>query len=173
MACDPNRPGIQNALLLYQRVDGRPELCDRVFRMKLELLLKHLKTEKPFGEITLFLSAIEFQERGLMLANITIFLDVTTAKYETISIEIVGTLMVICLVYICIRHTDFYFSVMIFLILRIRRVNATHCTIRTNVKAWSIDGRSNGSGYTRESLPMSASFPFSAKKIQNNESTSE
>ena len=36
---------------------------------------------------------------------------VTTAKYQTISIEIVGTCMIECLAYIFTRHTALYFSV--------------------------------------------------------------
>ena len=48
MTFHPNWPEIQNALLLDQRADDRPELCDHVFRMELKILLKHLKEEKTF-----------------------------------------------------------------------------------------------------------------------------
>ena len=75
MTCNPNCPEIEDALLLEQRAEDRPELCDRVFRMKLKLLLKHLKEDKPFGKITAFVSVIEFQKRGLVHAYLIIFLD--------------------------------------------------------------------------------------------------
>ena len=74
MTCNPNWPEIEDALLLEQRAEDRPELCDRVFRMKLKLLLKYLKEDKPFGQITTFASVIEFQKRGLDHAHIIIFL---------------------------------------------------------------------------------------------------
>ena len=40
---NPYRPEIQSALLASQTVEGRPDLCDPVFCMKLKLLLEHLK----------------------------------------------------------------------------------------------------------------------------------
>ena len=75
MTCNPNWPEIQNALLQYQRAYDRPELCDRVFRKKLKLPLKHLKEEEPFGKITEFVSVIEYHKQGLVHAHIIILLD--------------------------------------------------------------------------------------------------
>ena len=92
-------------------------------------------------------------------------LVVTTAKHRTIPIEIVGTCMYLGLLYICIRHTALHFLVKIVLILRMSCENATRCTVLTNIKARAINGRSDRSGYTRESTTRSAPFPFSAKKI--------
>ncbi len=43
MTSNAYRPEFQNALLLVQKADDRPDLCGRVFRMKLNLLLKHLR----------------------------------------------------------------------------------------------------------------------------------
>ena len=63
MTCNPYWPEIEDALLPNQRADDRPELCDRVFRMKLKLLLKYLKERKPFGKLAAFMSVIEFQKR--------------------------------------------------------------------------------------------------------------
>ena len=37
ITCNPYRPEIQNELLLDQRADEVPDLCDSVFRMKLKL----------------------------------------------------------------------------------------------------------------------------------------
>ncbi len=78
MTCNPYWPEIQNTLLPDQRADNTPDLCDRLFRMKLKLLLKHLKEDKPFVHITAFLFVIEFQKRGLVHSHITIFLDQAT-----------------------------------------------------------------------------------------------
>ena len=81
MTCNPHWPEIQEALLTGRRADERPDLCDRVFRMKLKLLLKHLKEDEPFGRISAFVSVIEFQKRGLVHAHIIIFLD-EAAKFS-------------------------------------------------------------------------------------------
>ena len=78
MTCNPYWPEIQNALLVEQRADDRPDLFDRVFRMKLKLLLKYLKDDRPFGQITAFVSVVEFQKRGLVHAHVIIFLGAVT-----------------------------------------------------------------------------------------------
>ena len=49
--------------------------------MKLKLLLKHLKDGRQFGPITAFVSAIEFEKRGLVHAHVIIFLD-AVAKFS-------------------------------------------------------------------------------------------
>ena len=90
---------------------------------------------------------------------------VTIAKYQTISIEIVGTCMYLCLTYICIRNTALYFSLSMNTILRVRCVNPSRCRVRTDIKVRTIDGQSERSRYTRESTSRSASFSFSEKKI--------
>ena len=81
MTCNPYWPEIQNALLADQRADDRPDLCDRLFRMKLKLLLKHLKDDRSFGPITAFVSIIEFKKRGLLHADVILFLD-AVAKFS-------------------------------------------------------------------------------------------
>ena len=43
--------------------------------MKLKLLLKHLKEDKPFGQITMSVFVIELQKRGPVQAHTIIFLD--------------------------------------------------------------------------------------------------
>ena len=78
MTCNPYKPEIQNALLAGQKADDRPDLCDRVFRMKLKLLLEHLKEDEHFGKSAAFVSVIEFQKRGLVHAHIIVFLDIAT-----------------------------------------------------------------------------------------------
>ncbi len=49
MTCNPRRPEIQQSLLPGQKADNRPELCNRVFRMKHMLLMAYLKEDEPFG----------------------------------------------------------------------------------------------------------------------------
>ena len=49
MTCNLNWPEIQSALLPGQRPENRLDLCDRVFRMKLKVLLAYLKDANHFG----------------------------------------------------------------------------------------------------------------------------
>ena len=81
MTCNPHWPEIQSGLLPGQRPEDRPDLCDRVFRMKLKLLLAYLKDASPFGCVLAYVSVIEFQKRGLVHAHIILFLD-QTAKFS-------------------------------------------------------------------------------------------
>ena len=81
MTCDSYWPEIQNELLADERADNRPDLCDRVFSMKLKLLLKHLKDDRLFEPIIAFVRVIEFQKRGLVQAHAIIFLD-AVAKFS-------------------------------------------------------------------------------------------
>ena len=64
--------------------------------------------------------------------------------------------MYLCLAFIWIRHKALHFSVTIVLILRMRCVNATRCTVLTNIKARTIDVRPERSRYTREWTKRSA-----------------
>ncbi len=42
LTCNPKWPEIENALLSDQRAYDRPDLCDRVFRMKMKKLMQYL-----------------------------------------------------------------------------------------------------------------------------------
>lgn len=75
MTCNPYWPEITNALFEGQRPDVRPDLCNRVFHMKLKMLMKYLKCENPFGRVIASVSVVEFQKRGLPHAHIILFLD--------------------------------------------------------------------------------------------------
>lgn len=48
MACNKYWSEIQSALCQGQRAGDRPDPCDRGFRMKLRLVLNHLKEGEPF-----------------------------------------------------------------------------------------------------------------------------
>ena len=71
---NPHWPEIQRTLLSGQRAEDRPDLCDRVCRMKLKLLLTHLTDESPFGRVLAHVSVVELQKRGLVHAHIIPFL---------------------------------------------------------------------------------------------------
>ncbi|KAF5818603.1 putative helitron helicase-like domain-containing protein [Helianthus annuus] len=43
----------------------RPDIVARVFQMNVRSFIKHLRTAKPFGDVTADLYTIEFQKRGL------------------------------------------------------------------------------------------------------------
>ncbi len=75
MTCNPRWPEIEDSLLFGQRAGDSPDLCNRVFRMKQKILVTHLKEDQPFGRIVADVSVIEFQKRGLVHANIILFLD--------------------------------------------------------------------------------------------------
>ena len=58
-----NWPEITSNLLPGQTAYDRPELCCRVFNMKLEEIMAGLKSCKVFGPYMAHLGVIEFQKR--------------------------------------------------------------------------------------------------------------
>ena len=81
MTCNPRWTEIQESSLSGQRADDRPDLCNRVFRLKHKLLMMHLKKDKPFGRFVADVSVIEFQKRGLVHAHIIPFLHDEAKKH--------------------------------------------------------------------------------------------
>ena len=61
-------------LFCRQEPHDRPDLCARVFKMKLDALLAELYTDGIFGRSIAHLHVIEFQKRGLPHAHILIIL---------------------------------------------------------------------------------------------------
>lgn len=58
MTCNPKWPEIQEALLPGQTANDRPDIVDRVFRLKLKAL-KHLIIDKHlFGVVTAYCDTI-------------------------------------------------------------------------------------------------------------------
>ncbi|CAB4419743.1 unnamed protein product [Rhizophagus irregularis] len=87
--CNPNWPEITNALLSGQSVQDRPDLCTRVFNMKLKAILKEILKEDIFGKVVGYLHTIKFQKRGLPHAHVLIILaqenkPQTVDDYDTI-----------------------------------------------------------------------------------------
>ena len=81
MTCNPYWPEITDAIFEGQKSQDRPDICNRVFKMKQKILLEYLKSENPFGRMIAHVSVIEFQKRGLPHAHIILFLD-RKAKHD-------------------------------------------------------------------------------------------
>uniref|UniRef100_A0AC35THX5 ATP-dependent DNA helicase n=1 Tax=Rhabditophanes sp. KR3021 TaxID=114890 RepID=A0AC35THX5_9BILA len=71
MTCNPNWPEIKDNLLLGQKASDRPDLIARVFKHKVDALIKDLKSG-IFGECVYISYNIEFQKRGLPHVHILI-----------------------------------------------------------------------------------------------------
>ena len=56
-----------------QKPEDRPDLVNRVFKMKLKMLLDDLTVRQVLGRITAHMYVIEFQKRGLPHAHILLF----------------------------------------------------------------------------------------------------
>ena len=74
VTCNGFYPEIQQNLLPGQCAMDRPDLCNRVFKIKLKAIMRDL-TSKLFGKATYFSSVWEFQKRGLPHAHIVIKFD--------------------------------------------------------------------------------------------------
>lgn len=77
MTCNPNWPEIRRSLLPNQIPQNRPDLCARVFRLKLKDLMSNVIDEQLFGTVAAHVRVIEFQKRGLPHAHVILFLDET------------------------------------------------------------------------------------------------
>ena len=75
MTCNPHWPEIQRGLLPGQKPEDRPDLCNRVFRMKREALVDYIKSDGRFGRVVADVVVNEFQKRGLVHSHIILILD--------------------------------------------------------------------------------------------------
>ncbi|KAL1333322.1 uncharacterized protein [Arachis hypogaea] len=74
--CNSEWPEIKRLLdPLHLKPVDRPDIVCRMFKMKLDMLIKYLKKERFFGKVVADVHTIEFQKRGLPHAHILIFLD--------------------------------------------------------------------------------------------------
>ncbi|CAB4488149.1 unnamed protein product [Rhizophagus irregularis] len=62
ITCNPKWPEIQNALLLGQTAQDRPDLISRIFNMKLKAIFNDILKEDIFGKVLAYLYTIEFQK---------------------------------------------------------------------------------------------------------------
>ncbi|XP_031099739.1 uncharacterized protein LOC116003940 [Ipomoea triloba] len=77
--CNPKWPEIQRYMKKCNlNAEDRPDIVCRVFQMKLDSLVKEIRTGNLFGVVTAVVYTIEFQKRGLPHAHILIFLERTT-----------------------------------------------------------------------------------------------
>ncbi|XP_031090985.1 uncharacterized protein LOC115995982 [Ipomoea triloba] len=73
--CNPKWPEIQRYIgVRGLRPEDRPDIVSRVFKMKLDSLVKEFKSGEVFGPVKALIYTIEFQKRGLPHAHILLFL---------------------------------------------------------------------------------------------------
>ena len=73
--CNPSWPEIANELQYNQTSNDRPDLCSRVFHLKLKSLMHDLTVKGVLGKVIAHMHVIEFQKRGLPHAHILLTLD--------------------------------------------------------------------------------------------------
>ena len=73
--CNPNWIEIKRELLVGQTPTDRPDLCCRVFMLKLKELMKDLYERDVLGKVIGRVQVIEFQKRGLPHAHILLILS--------------------------------------------------------------------------------------------------
>jgi hypothetical protein len=75
MTCNPKWPELTEALLPGQTAQDRSDLAARVFKLKLDELLRDLYKSHVFGNVLGHVHVIEFQKRGLPHAHILLILE--------------------------------------------------------------------------------------------------
>ena len=71
---NPAWPEIQRELQHGQKASDRPDLCARVFNMKLNRILEEITKGYVFGRVVGYVYTIEFQKRGLPHAHMLLIL---------------------------------------------------------------------------------------------------
>ena len=87
--CNPAWPEVRGAMLANQHASMRPDVTARVFRIKLDALMKDIYEAGVFGRTVARLYVIEFQKRGLPHAHILCIIadedaPKTTEDYDSI-----------------------------------------------------------------------------------------
>ncbi|XP_068342953.1 uncharacterized protein [Pyrus communis] len=57
------------------KAEDRPDLISRIFKAKLDHLIKYLKSGKPFGDVESVIYTVEFQKRGLPHCHILLWVN--------------------------------------------------------------------------------------------------
>ena len=73
--CNPQWPEILAELLPGQKAYDRPDICSRVFQLKVKDLLSSIKDSHCFGRINGYIATVEFQKRGLPHLHLLVILD--------------------------------------------------------------------------------------------------
>ena len=79
VTCNPEWLEIKKSLFPGQSPSDRPDLCARVFKLKLKELMKDLTHDHFFGKCLAYVSVVEFQKRGLPHSHILLILNPETA----------------------------------------------------------------------------------------------
>jgi len=82
MTANPKWDEITNALLPGQTAQDRPDLVARVFRLKLQALLRLITEKCVFGRLVAHVYVVEFQKRGLPHAHILIILQASDKPHN-------------------------------------------------------------------------------------------
>ncbi|CAH9075003.1 unnamed protein product, partial [Cuscuta europaea] len=83
--CNPKWPEITRFLKKHNlQPEDRPDIVCRVFKVKLDSLIKDFRRNKIFGDVRAVVYTIEFQKRGLPHAHILLFLE-NNSKFPTVS----------------------------------------------------------------------------------------
>lgn len=80
--CNPSWPEITNELQYNQTSNDRPDLCSRVFHLKLKSLMHDLTVRNVLGKVIAHMHVIEFQKRGLPHCHILLILDASDKLRE-------------------------------------------------------------------------------------------
>ncbi|KAG2217967.1 hypothetical protein INT45_001401 [Circinella minor] len=72
--CNPQWPEIQSELLPGQQAFDRPDICSRVFHIKITEMMAHIKESNCFGRVVGYVATVEFQKRGLPHVHILLIL---------------------------------------------------------------------------------------------------
>ena len=73
--CNPKWLEIVEELLPGQQAEDRPDIAARVFKMKLDELIKDIDQRKIFGKVAAQIHVVEFQKRGLPHVHIFLILE--------------------------------------------------------------------------------------------------
>ncbi|XP_076926976.1 uncharacterized protein LOC143590357 [Bidens hawaiensis] len=75
ITCNPNWPEVKRFLKdTTLKSEDRPDILCRLFKVKLDALIKLVNDKSIFGKVQAFVYTIEFQKRGLPHAHICIFM---------------------------------------------------------------------------------------------------
>ncbi|XP_076888524.1 uncharacterized protein LOC143538972 [Bidens hawaiensis] len=75
ITCNPKWPEIKRFLKDTNiNPEDKPDILSRIFKMKLDSIIKDLKEKKLLGRVSAFVYTVEFQKRGLPHAHLCLFL---------------------------------------------------------------------------------------------------
>ena len=70
--CNPEWPEILSELKQNQKPNDRPDICVRVFKQKLDKLMKALTSQRLLGEVIAHVHVVEFQKRGTITYDVVL-----------------------------------------------------------------------------------------------------